>query len=59
MELRALTALTQDTDISFDPEVSNVILKSNQSPRAPYASQAGEAFGAGGIRRENVFTSLL
>lgn len=43
MELRALTALTQDKDTSFDPGVSNVMLQSNQSPRAPSGSQAGEA----------------
>lgn len=44
MVLRDITALTQDKDSSVDPRVSNVILQSTQSPRAPSASQAGEAW---------------
>lgn len=51
MVLRGITALTQDKDSSFDPRVSNVILQSAQSPRAPSASQTG-AFGAEGIRTD-------
>lgn len=51
MVLRGITALTQDKDNSLDPRVSNVILQSTQSPRAPSASQAG-AFGAEGIGKD-------